>query len=117
MTFTDQRKLARYRSDNDLPFPVLVDPDRQAYRAFGLGRGSVARIYGWKAAKRYVEIYRTEGLANLRRPEEDSLQLGGDFVIAPDGTLAYGFWGQGPDDRPAVDELIKAVSNLNTQPD
>ncbi len=110
ITFTDRSNLAAYQSRNALPFPLLIDADRASYRAYGLGRGSVARIWGWQAARRYLEIFRRNGLGGLRRPTEDSLQLGGDFVVAPDGTLAYGFWGQGPDDRPDVDDLIEAVA-------
>lgn len=112
VTFTDVASLRSYRSTHELPFPTLVDPNRVAFRAFGLGRGTVARMYGWRSARRYVELLRADGLSALARPTEDTLQLGGDFVIAPDGTLAYGFWGAGPDDRPAVDDLIEVVDQL-----
>ena len=47
-------------------------------------------------------------MASPARPR-DTLQLGGDFVIAPDGTLSWGFWGAGPDDRPELDDLVAAV--------
>ncbi len=114
ITFTDPSRLDDYTSRHELGFPVLVDPDRAGYRAFGLGRGPVSRVWGWKAARRYYELYRSDGLTGLRRPTEDTLQLGGDFVIGPDGTLVYGFWGEGPDDRPSVDELIEAVREIPT---
>lgn len=116
ITFTDSASLAAYRRRHELSFPVRVDPDRSAYRAFGLGRGSVARVWGARAGRRYLELFREQGFAgfrNLRRPTEDSLQLGGDFVIGPDGTLAWGFWGSGPDDRPSVDQLVAAVRMAN----
>ena len=109
ITFTDLEALAEYRDRNALPFTVVSDADRAAYRAFGLGRGSVARVWGWRAGLRYVGLLRDSGLRALRRPTEDTLQLGGDFVVDPDGTLVYGFWGDGPDDRPSVDDLIAAV--------
>ena len=112
ITFTDARNLTAYTKRNELPFPVLVDPDRSTYRAFGLGRGTVWRVWGIKAAMRYLQILRTDGLSGLRRPTEDTLQLGGDFIISPDGTLAYGFWGDGPDDRPSVDQLVDAVRRI-----
>lgn len=113
ITFTDPARLDDYRRANDLPFPILVDPDRAAYRAFGLGRGTVARVWGLRMLARYWEIARTDGLGGLRRPTEDTLQLGGDFVIDAEGRLAYGFWGEGPDDRPSVDELIGAVDKAH----
>lgn len=110
--FTTAENLTSYQSDNELPFPVLTDPGRVSYRRFGLDRGSVARIWGLRAGRRYLDILRASGrsgLARLTRPTEDPLQLGGDFVIGPDGTLRYGFWGAGPDDRPPVDDLIRAA--------
>ncbi len=109
VTFTS-RELALHYSDRlELPFPLLIDEDRSVYHSYSLGRGSVARVWGWRAAKRYFEIFRNEGVRGLRLPTEDTLQLGGDFVIAPDGDLAYRFQGQGPDDRPSIDELVQAV--------
>ena len=109
ITFTDPAQLIDYQSINDLPFTILVDHDRHTYTAFGLGRGSVRRVWGWRAFRRYVEIIGNRGLAGVGRPTEDTLQLGGDFVIGPDGVLAWGYWGEGPDDRPSVDELIAAT--------
>ena len=82
ITFTDLEALAEYRDRNALPFTVVSDADRAAYRVFGLGRGSVARVWGWRAGLRYVGLLRDSGLRALRRPTEDTLQLGGDFVVA-----------------------------------
>lgn len=112
VTFSNPTNLLRYSEEHDLPFPILVDRTRETYRAYGLGRGSIARIYGWKAIRRYLQIFRTDGLSGWTRPTEDSLQLGGDFVIGPDGSLEYGFWGAGPDDRPSVDDLIQAIRRV-----
>lgn len=105
--FTRQRNLRGYRNRNGIPFTVVTSEDRAAYRAYGLGRASVWRAYGWRTLKRYAELL-LRG-RRLERPTEDTLQLGGDFVVAPDGTLAYAFRSSGPDDRPSVDELVEAV--------
>ena len=110
ITFTRTRNLKGYRARLGLPFPVLADEDRAVYRAYGLGRGSVWRVYGWRTLRRYWQLLR-QG-RELGRPSEDTLQLGGDFVVAPDGTLAYAFRSTGPDDRPEVDDLIRVVGNL-----
>lgn len=112
VTFSTPARARDHRDRLELPFPVLVDPDRSVYRAYGLGRGSVGRVWGGRTLRRYAEIVARGGVAGLRRPSEDTLQLGGDFVIAPDGTLAWGFWSEGPDDRPTVDELVDVVGRL-----
>ena len=109
VTFSSGPLLADYVAHHELPFPVLSDADRAAYRAYGLARGTRRRVWGLRAARRYVELLRRDGVRGLRRPVEDPLQLGGDFVVAPDGTLSYGFWGAGPDERPPMGELVAAV--------
>lgn len=114
ITFTDPENIPAYLAGNDLPFPVLVDAVRKAYHAFGLGRGTLRRVYGWKAARRYFEIFRSNGIRDLRKPTEDTFQLGGDFIVSSDGTLAWGFWGEGPDDRPDVDEMISAIRRIGS---
>ena len=108
VTFSDAQRLDDYLDRNDLPFPVLVDPNRAAYRAYGIGRASIARAWGIRPSVAYLRLIGKGRWRDLRRPTEDTLQLGGDFVIGPDGSLVYGFWSAGPDDRPPVDELIVA---------
>ena len=110
ITFTRRRNLRGYRARLALPFPVLADESRSVYRAYGLGRGSVRRVYGWRTLRRYWELLRAG--RDLERPSEDTLQLGGDFVVGRDGRLVYAFRSKGPDDRPGVDDLIRVVGNL-----
>ncbi len=98
----------RYDAES-IGFPVLRDPDRSVYRAFGLGRGSFFDVWGWATMRKYVEILRRGGRSRLESATEDTRQLAGDFVIAPDGTLAWGHWAVGPADRPAVDAVVAAV--------
>lgn len=109
VTFTSDDHLSEYQERHALPFPVLIDRDREAYRAYGLGRGSVRHIWGLRSAQRYIEILRANGLSGLRTPTEDTRQLGGDFVIDAAGRLAWGFWGTGPADRPSVDQIVDAL--------
>jgi peroxiredoxin len=105
--FTARRNLRGYRSRLALPYTVVTSEDRSAYRAYGLGRASLRRTYGWRVLRRYAGLLRSGW--RLERPTEDTRQLGGDFVVAPDGTLAYAFRSSGPDDRPPVDDLVEAV--------
>ena len=116
ITFSDPRQLDPYQDIHGLPFPILVDRDRSAYRAYGLGRGSLGRVWGWSTLRGYVGILGETGLGRLSRATEDTRQLGGDFVIAADGTLAWGFWSSGPADRPSVDELIVQAGAASQPP-
>ena len=108
VTFADLSRLARYREHLELPFPVLADPDRAVYRAFGLGKGTWRQVYGWTTLRRYAELL-AKG-RRVRGPTEDTLQLGGDFVVDRAGRLTYGFWGDAPADRPSIEELAGAVA-------
>jgi peroxiredoxin len=97
-------------SDISCPFPVLVDEERQAYRAWGLPRASFARIWldpnVWRQYARLLSA--GERLRGLGR---DPRQLGGDFVIDRDGRVAYAR-PQQRDDRPPVGQLITVVERL-----
>lgn len=91
----------------DCPFPVAVDPDRTAYRAWGLRRAPWVRVWldpgVWRQYGRLLAAgERVRGLGR------DPLQLGGDFVIDRRGRLVYSR-PQRRDDRPPVGELLRAV--------
>jgi len=107
VTFTARRNLRGYRGRLGLPYAVLADEDRTAYRAYGLGRGPWWRVWGPATLRAYVGPVRRGG--RVGRPSEDTLQLGGDFVVGADGRLVYVHRSTGPADRPAVDDLIAAV--------
>ncbi|MFV1990198.1 MAG: AhpC/TSA family protein, partial [Acidimicrobiales bacterium] len=89
--FIDPDALEAYQMKHGLPFDVLSDPERVAYHSYGLGRGSVLRVWGLRAARRYLQIMRVSGVKGLAMPTEDTLQLGGGFVVGADGSLVYGF--------------------------
>lgn len=108
--FTRQRNLRGYRSRVGIPYTVVTSEDRAAYRAYGLGRGSAWRVYGPRVLAQYARLL-VRG-RRLERPSEDTLQLGGDFVVGRDGELVYEFRSSGPDDRPPVDDLVRFVRGV-----
>lgn len=107
VTFAGPRVLRGYRGRLGLPYPVVTDESRAVYRAYGLGRGPWWRVWGPATWRAYARLVRRGG--RVRRPTEDTLQLGGDFVVGPDGRLAYAYRSRGPDDRPPVDVVVEAV--------
>ena len=111
LTFTRAELLDGYQERRDLSLTILIDGNRDVYAAYGLGRGSFGRIWGWATLRRYAQILRRSGrgMTDLVPATEDTRQLGWDFVIAPDGRLIWGYWSAGPADRPSVNDVFEAV--------
>ena len=90
--------------DVDSPFPVLVDEPKAAYNAWGLERASFATIWlDPNVWKQYWTLLRSG--ASFRGLGDDVRQLGGDFVVGPDGVLTYSR-PQRRDDRPPAGPLV-----------
>ena len=115
LTFTTAELLDEYQQRRELSVPILIDGTRDVYSAYGLGRGSIGKIWGWATLRRYAQILRRSdhGWSDLAATTEDTRQLGGDFVVAPDGRLSWGFWSTGPADRPSADDVLDAVKRAS----
>jgi hypothetical protein len=107
--FDETDRLGEYRSFHHLPDEILLvaDPERELYRAFGIGRGSFRRVWGPRTLAAYLRLL---GKGHrYRRHRGDSLQLGGDVVVRSDGSVAWTFFPDEPDARPTGDQLATAV--------
>jgi hypothetical protein len=109
VSFAAPEMLAAYSARLGLAGAVLLsDVDRAAYRAFGFARGSTARVWlDPRVWRRYAGL-----VARGRRPErpdEDTLQLGGDVLVAG-GRVTWVYASAGPEDRPTLDEVRAALS-------
>ncbi len=95
--------------DTGSPFPLLLDPERRVYRAYGLER-SVLRTWTprviWYYLRQIALGYR------LHRLDGDPHQLGGDFIIDAAGVVRLAHRSRDPVDRPAVDRLLQTLSRL-----
>lgn len=92
------------------PFPFLVDSERTAYQAYGLAS---SRLRSWSPAN--VWYYTTamlQGRATLGK-RGDPHQLGGDFIIDRQGIIRLAHPSRDPTDRPALDEIVRALQALN----
>jgi len=112
VTFAAPALLAAFARELDLDVALYADPDRAVYRAFGYERGSVRRVWlDPRVWRRYARLLR-DGL-RPGRSEQDTLQLGGDAVVAG-GRLEWIFRSAGPEDRPpaaAVAEALRAAAS------
>ncbi len=117
VAFAKPESLAGYQHRQRLDqLLVISDPERRAYRAFDLGRGSVLRVWlDPRVWARYLQL-----MLRGRRPEsahEDTLQLGGDALIDRGGRIAWIYRSRGPEDRPSVADIQAALSDLRARVD
>lgn len=85
----------------------LADPDLSVYHAYGLGRNSLVKVYGPGIIWKYVR-FTLQGKP-IKRPAEDPLQRGGNFVINRAGRLTLAHTGHDQHDRPPVGKIITAL--------
>jgi AhpC/TSA antioxidant enzyme len=110
VTFTSQQQLRQYSERLNVPFPLLTDPDRSVYQAFGLERGRLRDLFRPATLKLYARLLKAG--RKLERSNEDVRQLGGDFLFGPDGKLAWFHRAISPDDRPAIETIVQQIGAL-----
>ena len=76
----------QFRDEQDIDFPLLVDPELRAYAAAGLRRG-VMRTVGPAAIRHAIRALR--GRFRQGRIRGNAWQLGGVFVIAPGDRVLF----------------------------
>jgi len=96
-----------FRKDFGLDGPLLVDPELRAYRAAGLRRGRV-EILSPRVAWNGLRALR--GGARQQGVKGDPWQLGGVFVIRPDGSLAFAHRSREAGDHPALADVFAALA-------
>jgi peroxiredoxin len=94
------------------PFPFLMDPERDAYRAYGL-ESSVFRSWGpanlWYYTKAVFQKRETFGKRG------DPHQLGGDYIIDPQGMIHLAHPSREPTDRPAIAQIVSILQTLDNK--
>ena len=109
VSFSPPARLPDYLAAHPWPFTVVSDPQRRAYQALGLSRGSWWRILGPKTLVRYLLLMLRGRKPEMPAQADDVRQLGGDFVIDARHRIVYAHPSHYPADRPAVSELLDAV--------
>ena len=95
-----------FRQRLRLPFPVLADPDRAAYRAFGLDSGSLWQIAGPRVWLKGVKALFRGGAS---QPVGDVRQMPGAFVIDREGVIRFAHYARHSADYPQHAAMLAAV--------
>ena len=77
----DARYAAAFREETGIPFPLLVDEEREAYRAAGLRSASALDLV--RPANLSAGLRAMRGGHRQHRTGPHPFQLGGSFVFGP----------------------------------
>ena len=91
---------------HQVPFRCFADPTREAYAAFGLGRGSIAQVMGPQVLlKATLSAMR----GNVGPPGGDIFQMAGTFVIGRDGIIRLAYRGGDISGLPPMNTIFAAL--------
>jgi hypothetical protein len=107
--FENIRRLAWLKNRIQSPFLFVSDENRDAYRAFSLGRAPWSRTYLHPGViGGYARM-----LARGQRPDvhrgQDRRQLGGDVILDARGRVVFSHPERGPEDRAPVATIVSAA--------
>lgn len=108
--------LAPYLSRAKWGVPIVCDPERAAYAAFGLERTNWFTFFTPRVLWGYFHgMFKGYG---VKRPYagEDVLQLGGDFVLSRGRNVIFAYRSVNPTDRPAVNDILAALESVRPIP-
>jgi peroxiredoxin len=108
ITFGQVTLARRWMEETCVDYPVLLDPEREAYTAYGLERSWI-RSWNFRTFLTYLKLFLSG--RKWRGVQGDSAQLGGDFVIDRQGILRLAYRSRDPADRPPVEMLLEAIDS------
>lgn len=90
----------------ELPYDVIPDPDREVYRAFGVEKSWKAIMTPKVLASVAKGFAQQSGRGTLGTATESHLGLPADFLLDTDGTVLAAKYGEHGADQWSVDELL-----------
>ena len=86
--------------------PVYTDPDLAAYRAVGAKRN----LFGILHPRAFLRAWQARRAGHKQSGVQgDAMQQGGVFLIKPDGTMPYAYYGNYAGDHPEPESVLAAV--------
>ena len=95
-------------AETQSPFPLLIDPERHSYRAYGL-ESSILRSWGLQNLAYYARAM-GRGEKLIREKRGDTHQLGGDFIIDRAGVIRFAQPSRNPTHRPTIPTLLALLA-------
>ena len=92
----------------DMPFPLLLDPDHTLRRLLGIGLLTNAQSMGLRSSRNYANAMRG-GVANGRVIRSERLQTPVVLILGADQSVVWKFVGTAVGDYPTVDEVLAQI--------
>ena len=98
-----------FREETGITFPLLIDEERIAYRAAGLGVGNLLHVFRGDnmAARKRARAHGHR--QHMSRLGKNPFQLGGSFVFAPGNCDLYAHVNETFGDNPSMAELLAVI--------
>ena len=108
------RHAQHFREQFDLEgLEVLVDPDREAYKAVGAKVGTVGQLLGPRPVIEGIKAAFTERMVQ-GMTQGSAAQLGAVLVVAPDGDVTWAHIADDASDNPPNEDVVEAVKAAAT---
>jgi hypothetical protein len=104
---TDPFERTHFLAD-PVPSSQPTDSALSVYHTYGLGRNSLLKVYGPDILRQYAQ-WAIEGKP-IKKPTEDPLQRGGNFVVGRDSRLTLSHVGRDQSDRPKISRILASLS-------
>ena len=93
----------------------LADPERAAYRAYGLGQASLLQsVLSTRVMKSNKRLELEKGWKPEMPPAgQDAFQMSGTFIIGPDGRIRLPYYYDEIADHPPVELLLRGVMGMD----
>lgn len=96
-----------------IPFPLICDPKRSLYGAYGLKRMGFLDFISPSLAIKSLSAVAQGNLAGM--PEGDIKQLAGVFIIDASGVIKYRHLSADPADFPPAEDVLTAAKSISNQ--
>lgn len=103
-------KAQRFKDEMGTLFPVLCDPQKASYAAYGL---QAMNIFRQTTPREITALLadRSKAGGTIISLQEDMMQLGGTFVIDCSGTIRFAHRGIRIGERPTIAALLDAAAS------
>ena len=112
----DPEAAVEFASSKQLPFPLLLDPDRGTYRAYGLLQGKAMQVLSPRVALPWIKAELSSETRQRGLQGGNFLQMPGTFVVdtsglvrAKAGLVRMAHRNRHFADSPSIDRLLDAL--------